>query len=89
MSLDKQFNNLAEWVRRTNMPASDEEKVLCYGYYKQATIGDNNTLAPWIVNLKERTKWNSWNKNKGMKKESAMELYIKTVELLKKKYNCS
>jgi len=87
MNSKETFNNLAEWVRTTPMPASDNEKVICYGYYKQATVGDINTVAPWIINLKERTKWNMWNKNKGMSKQKAQELYIESVNLLKKKYN--
>ena len=87
MNSEEVFNNLAEWVRTTPMPASDDEKVVCYGYYKQATVGDINTPAPWMINFKERTKWDAWNKNKGMSKQKAQELYIKSVNLLKKKYN--
>ena len=87
MNIEQEFNELAEWVRKNDMPASNEEKVLCYGYYKQATLGDNNTAAPWMINLKERTKWNMWNENKGMCKETAQELYVKTVKILEKKYN--
>jgi len=82
MNFENDFNKQAEWVRQTDMPATNEEKVLCYGYYKQATLGDNNTPAPWMINLKERTKWNMWNENKSMSKERAKELYIKTVILL-------
>ena len=87
MNTEQEFNKLSEWVRKTDIPATNEEKVLCYGYYKQATLGNNNTSAPWFVNLKERTKWKAWNENKGMSKEGAQELYIKTIIFLKKKYN--
>ena len=36
------------------MPASIEEKLICYGYFKQATIGDNTTTAPWAIQMEKK-----------------------------------
>ena len=44
---------------------SNEELVELYGLYKQATVGDINIAQPWAVQVKERAKWDAWNKNKG------------------------
>lgn len=47
---------------------TDENKLIIYGLYKQATVGDCNTPKPSIIDFVAKSKWNSWNSNKGIAK---------------------
>lgn len=53
-----------------------------YSYFKQATIGDNNTPSPSFLDFKGQAKWSVWEKLKGMKRETAQVKYIKLVAKL-------
>lgn len=35
----------------------DENRLLFYGLYKQATVGDVNVKAPWAIEFVARAKW--------------------------------
>lgn len=70
------FEQIVEniWENRNSF---DEETLLkLYGYYKQAINGDCNTKPPFFLNFKEKSKWEAWNENKGMKQKHAMKQYI-------------
>ena len=41
MDLDKTFQECVEWVNQTKLKITDDEKLLCYGLFKQATEGNN------------------------------------------------
>lgn len=63
------------------LPTQDDATLLLlYGYYKQATVGDINTEKPSFFNFKETSKWNAWEKVKGMQKIQAQGNYIKLVK---------
>ncbi|XP_049715003.1 diazepam-binding inhibitor-like 5 [Elephas maximus indicus] len=72
-------------VKELKGPVSDQEKLLVYSFYKQATQGDCNIPAPPSTDVKAKAKWEAWNENKGMTKLDAMRIYISKVEELKKK----
>jgi diazepam-binding inhibitor (GABA receptor modulating acyl-CoA-binding protein) len=36
---------------------TDEKRLVFYGLYKQGTVGDINTTAPWAIELVKRAKW--------------------------------
>ncbi|XP_010640482.1 diazepam-binding inhibitor-like 5 [Fukomys damarensis] len=72
-------------IKQLKRPVSDQEKLMVYSYYKQATQGDCNIPAPPDLDVKAKVKWGAWNVNKGMSKEDAMKVYIAKVEELKKK----
>ncbi|KAJ9589837.1 hypothetical protein L9F63_027903, partial [Diploptera punctata] len=57
-----------------------------YALFKQATMGDNETAKPGMLDLKGKAKWEAWNGKKGTSKEAAMEAYIALVEKLKASY---
>ena len=61
---------------------SNENMLLLYGYYKQATVGNNETPKPSIFSFKETAKWNAWNKQSGLSKEITMKSYIELVKKL-------
>ncbi|KAK9667726.1 hypothetical protein RND81_13G007200 [Saponaria officinalis] len=75
MSLEAEFNQYAEKVKSLKQATNDDLLVL-YGLYKQATIGDVNIACPGLFYQKDRAKWNSWNGYKGKSKDEAMTDYI-------------
>ena len=42
---------------------------------------------PWAVQFEARSKWDAWNKIKGVSKEKAMEEYVKEWEQQKIDFN--
>ncbi|XP_036396509.1 acyl-CoA-binding protein [Megalops cyprinoides] len=85
MSLDA-FNKAAEEVKNLKAKPTDEEMLIIYSLYKQATVGDVNTSRPGMLDFTGKAKWDAWEKQKGMSKEDAMKAYIDKVEELKAKY---
>ena len=85
LSTEEKFTNsvskVTDYVSSNNI-LSNEDMLTLYGYYKQATIGDCNTSAPSMFDLKGKAKHSAWLENKGMDKEHAMKRYIKKVEKL-------
>ncbi|CAH8581682.1 unnamed protein product [Schistosoma guineensis] len=61
----EEFNSHAEKVKKLKTKPNDNDLLELYGLYKQATVGDNNTCAPGILDLKGKAKWNAWNGKKG------------------------
>ena len=84
--LEDQFKDIAEWVRHSAMAPTDDEKLMCYGLFKQATEGDVKGSQPWAIQVTARAKWDAWNKHKGMEKDEAMKKYVDTVALQREKY---
>ena len=83
-TVDDMFLKATEDVKLLSVKPDDATLLLLYGYYKQATIGDNNKaqsfLARPFFNFKESAKWNAWDKLKGMQKIQAQGNYIKLVK---------
>ncbi|XP_048649273.1 diazepam-binding inhibitor-like 5 [Marmota marmota marmota] len=79
-----EFESACAAIKQLKRPVSDQDKLLIYSYYKQATQGDCNIAAPPDSDAKAKAKWEAWNQNKGMSKMDAMRIYIDKVEELKK-----
>ena len=58
------FEEAAEAVK-TLPKCSDSDKLILYGLYKQATVGDVNTTKPSAIHLEAHSKWCAWEKLKG------------------------
>ena len=58
----------------------DDTLLLIYSFYKQATIGDNNTEKPSFFNFKASKKGEAWNSVKGVSKVVAQGQYIKHIK---------
>ena len=84
--IHKSFILTTEWVSKNKMPATNDEKLICYGFYKQATEGDNISEKPWAIQLEKNAKWEAWETNKGIASEEAKKLYISKIIELRKKY---
>lgn len=85
MGLKEDFDAAAERIK--NQPGPDNDEMLeLYGLFKQATVGDNTTPKPGLLDLRGKKKWEAWNSRKGMSSEDAMKAYIEVVERLVTKY---
>jgi diazepam-binding inhibitor (GABA receptor modulating acyl-CoA-binding protein) len=82
MSNSQHFLLAVEAVNQLETKPNNDILSKLYGLYKQATIGDNNTSKPGLLDLKGNTKWNSWNNYKGYSKYQAEVDYIKLVNIL-------
>jgi len=58
---------------------SNETLLLFYGYYKQATQGNNTQSAPWAFDIVAKAKWDAWKKYENLSKEQAMQGYVDTL----------
>ncbi|KAH8398758.1 hypothetical protein KR222_002712, partial [Zaprionus bogoriensis] len=85
-ALLQQFNAAAEKVKSLTKRPSDAEFLELYALFKQATVGDNETSKPGLLDLKGKAKWEAWTKQKGKSTEAAQKEYISFVEGLVAKY---
>ena len=54
--LEAAFNAAVSWVSNPeenafSVPTPTARQLILYGFYKQATKGDNNTAQPWMVQV--------------------------------------
>lgn len=79
MNLEELFNYYSQKVKEskpTNKTIDNDTRLNFYKYYKQSTIGDNNTEQPFFFNVVDRAKWDAWNELKGTSKSEAMKMYV-------------
>ena len=79
--LENIFQQKAEEVKSLS-EMNDYNKLYLYKYYKQATLGDNNTEKPGFFDFVGKAKWDAWNSIKGTSKNDAMHEYIMRVNEL-------
>ncbi|MEU9712403.1 acyl-CoA-binding protein [Streptomyces sp. NPDC047967] len=74
-----EFAQLAEQVK--HLPSNPDNATLLkfYAYFKQATVGDNNTEAPGLMDFTGKAKWNAWSDLKGMEQTDATLRYIEAA----------
>ncbi|CAL5050490.1 unnamed protein product [Urochloa decumbens] len=60
MGLQEEFEEYAEKAKTLPDSTTNENKLILYGLYKQATVGDVNTARPGFFNLKDKAKWDAW-----------------------------
>ncbi|CAA0838831.1 Acyl-CoA-binding domain-containing protein 6 [Striga hermonthica] len=82
MGLKEEFEEYAEKVRTLPSSPSNENLLILYGLYKQATVGNVNTSRPGMFNMKEKAKWDAWKAVEGKSQEEAMNDYITKVKQL-------
>ncbi|XP_055066201.1 acyl-CoA-binding domain-containing protein 7 [Misgurnus anguillicaudatus] len=86
MTLQAEFNQYAENVKKVKTRPTDQELLDLYGLYKQANVGDNNIDKPGMMDFKGKAKWDAWNSRKGMSNEDAMSAYISLAKETIEKY---
>mmetsp|Transcript_47812 Transcript_47812/g.104084 ORF Transcript_47812/g.104084 Transcript_47812/m.104084 type:complete len:91 (-) Transcript_47812:170-442(-) len=87
--LQAKFDEAVAFVRSWDegKKVPNDRKLICYGYFKQATEGDVTTSQPWAVQMVERAKWDAWKKVEGTSKDEAMTKYIEEVEKQKVEFS--
>lgn len=83
----QRFNAAADLIKAFTKRPSDSELLEVYALFKQATVGDNTTPKPGMLDLKGKAKWESWNKLSGKSQEAAKEEYIVLANKLAASYN--
>ena len=58
------FETASQKVKCLKQKPTDQQLLLLYGLYKQATVGNCNIPEPWIFQTKEHAKWFAWNRQK-------------------------
>ena len=76
-----QFSQSILQGKNTTYKASDSQKLMMYGFFKQSTVGDCNTGAP-PDDKTGLNKWKAWVRVKGMEKEASMSHYVHIVDRL-------
>lgn len=74
-NIDRQFELSCKLIKTLKKTPSDNDMLKLYGLYKQATCGDCNISEPSKIYFKDNSKWNAWNKLKGVKKLEAKLQY--------------
>ncbi len=82
-SIDESFDIAAKRVFELEC-VSDENKLKLYGLFKQATIGNNKTSQPSVLDFKGNAKWKAWKQQSGKGKLRAKTEYIAFVDRLQK-----
>lgn len=81
MGLQEEFEEHATKVKSLKA-CSNENLLILYGLYKQATVGPVNTTRPGMFSPKEKAKWDSWKAVEAKTKDEAMSDYITKVKQL-------
>lgn len=58
----------------------DDQKLVLYGLFKQATVGEINIESPPQSDMVNYAKWNAWRGFAGFPQNSAMASYVYLVE---------
>ncbi|OMO94710.1 Acyl-CoA-binding protein, ACBP [Corchorus capsularis] len=82
MGLKEEFDEHAEKAKTLPETTTNENKLILYGLFKQATVGPVNTSRPGMFNMRDRYKWDAWKAVEGKSKEEAMSDYITKVKQL-------
>lgn len=82
LNLEQQFQDSTAFIKTKETLTSNEDLLVLYGLYKQATQGDCNIPQPWSTQVEARARWDAWYKNSGMNQHVAMEKYIEKVNEL-------
>ncbi|KAL0912696.1 hypothetical protein M5K25_018687 [Dendrobium thyrsiflorum] len=82
MGLKEEFEEYAEKAKGLPETTTNQNKLILYGLFKQATVGPVNTSRPGIFNQRDRAKWDAWKAVEGKSAEEAMGDYITKVKEL-------
>jgi diazepam-binding inhibitor (GABA receptor modulator, acyl-CoA-binding protein) len=86
MDLLQQLEAAATKSKSFTKRPSNEELLLLYALYKQATEGDASGDRPGGFDFKAIAKFDSWSDQKGKSKETAVKEYVELVEKLHQQY---
>ena len=76
MDNSQEFKQAASLVKKLVTQPDNDIIGQLYGLYKQATIGDINITKPSQLDFINYSKWEAWNKYKGLDKYSSEVSYV-------------
>ncbi|PIN18607.1 hypothetical protein CDL12_08723 [Handroanthus impetiginosus] len=82
MGLKEEFEEYAAKAKTLPPTTTNENLLIIYGLYKQATVGNVNTSRPGVFKMRDRAKWDAWKANEGKSQDEAMGDYITKVKQL-------
>ncbi len=85
MDIQKFESAVAKSKEFTKRP-TNQELLLMYALFKQATEGDASGERPGGFDFKAIAKFDAWEEQKGKTKEEAMEEYVSLVDKLSQQY---
>ncbi|ATB27454.1 acyl-CoA-binding protein [Melittangium boletus] len=83
--LNAQFTKAQADVKTLSARPSNDTLLELYSLYKQATEGDVTGKRPGMLAVKDRAKYDAWEKVRGTGKTEAMQKYVDLVSRLLKK----
>jgi acyl-CoA-binding protein len=86
MELQQQFDNAVTRSKELTKRPGNEELLLLYSLFKQATDGDVSGDRPGGFDFKAIAKYDAWADLKGKSKDEAKKEYISLVEKLHQEY---
>ncbi|OQR83830.1 acyl-CoA-binding domain-containing protein [Achlya hypogyna] len=84
--LDLHFEHAAAFVAAASK-LSNENKLVLYAFFKQATQGDCTAAKPSAIEFVAKAKWDAWMGLQGMTKEEAQKRYLEVVSSVCKGYS--
>ncbi len=86
--MSEDFKIAVEKVNSLKKKPSDKELLEIYGLYKRVTEGKNTKPRPGLLDIKGRSKWDSWdNVSRKYSRQKAVELYIDLANKLSNSYS--
>ena len=84
MEEEKKFLEAVEFVNNSqSMDIDNNTKLQFYALFKQATIGNCNIEAPYMIQIEKYAKWNAWNQLKNKDSNEAKIEYVSKLKELK------
>ena len=84
MTLKEEFEKYVDLGNKMP-PQTADNMLIAYGFYKQATVGDNNEERPQeSSNVVQTFKHDAWKRLEGMPMEEAKRKYIDLIKKLLK-----
>ena len=80
--LDNAFEIAAANARNLLDDPQGDAQLELYGYYRQASDGDNHTPQPGAQDTAALAKWNAWSARAGMSREHAKQQYVTLISAI-------
>lgn len=80
MDLNEAFVVAQSAVAQSSSPASDQQKLLLYAHFKQATCGPARGGRPGMFDFRGRAKWDAWAALGSMDTETAKRGYLSLTD---------
>lgn len=87
MDLENDFKNAIDRSSSITKRPANDELLLLYALYKQASEGDVSGERPAGFDFKGAAKYDAWTELKGKDQQESMREYVDLVNTLIEKYN--